>query len=390
LKQRATIAAWTLAGLLASALAAPTAQDKVRVRLFANRQVRTCTLSSDAPLTLTDQSGVVRTVAPRGTSVTVSCQANSLSVEQGSRRFSADHLHARSHSGVIRVSDRLYRGEISLRTSNGSIVVINALPLEYYLRSVVPAEIPSWFHPEAMKAQAVLSRTIAINWTERHSREGADFCDLTHCQVYAGVVSETRASDAAVRETAGLILAFRRRRAQAFYHSTCGGHTADAKRVWPGTLWPAYLRGVPDTLQGEPACAKSSHLTWTATVSQQELDDALGLSGAAVAVIGREPCGRASEIAVRWAGGEKRLTGEQFHVLLGRKLGWARVKSAWFEIARRDGSWAFSGRGLGHGVGMCQWGANARCLAGWSFAQVLEYYFPGTRVQLASREIAFP
>lgn len=306
-------------------------------------------------------------------------------VEKGGRRFSQGRVHARSESGLIRVLGRLYRGEISLRGSDSGIVVVNTLPLEDYLLSVVPAEIPSSFHPEAIKAQAVLSRTVAINWMAKHKRDGADFCDLTHCQVYPGVASESPAAAAAVRATAGLIMAYHGQLAQAFYHSTCGGHTADANKVWPGKPWPDYVRGVPDLLDGAPACARSSHLTWTGTVRQQELDDALGLSGTAVTVLARERYGRASEIGVRWAGGEKRLTGEQFHLLLGRELGWARVKSAWLKVERRDGAWQFSGKGLGHGVGMCQWGANARCDAGASYAQVLAYYFPGTRIKPVSQ-----
>jgi len=385
LKRTGPAAAWLLLVAWAARALALSGENPVRVRLFCHQQVQTCSLRAEARMALADESGAERALIRAGHAVSVRCQGDALLVEHSSKRFSAEIIRARSENGLIRVMDRPYRGEISLRNSNGTIVLINILPLEDYLRSVVPAEIPRSFHPEAIKAQAALSRTIAINWAGRHAKEGADFCDLTHCQVYAGTSTETPTTDAAVTQTRGLIVTYHDRRAQVFYHSTCGGHSADASRVWPGAAWPGYLRGVPDLLDGKPACSRSPHLTWTAAVSQQELGDSLGFPEADIRVALRERCGRASEILVRWPGGEKRITGEQFHVLLGRKLGWARVKSAWFEVKRRDDAWAFSGKGLGHGVGLCQWGANARCLAGQSCAQVLLHYFPGTRLQRNDR-----
>lgn len=385
MKPTGPVAAWLLLVAWAAPAAAPSGQNPVRVRLFCNQQVRACTLSSDADLALADESGAERAVIPGGHAVSVRCQGGALLVEYSSKRFAAGIIRARSENGLIRVMDRPYRGEIALRSANGSIAAVNTLPLEDYLRSVVPAEIPRSFHPEVIKAQAVLSRTIAINWMGRHAKEGADFCDLTHCQVYAGASTETPTTDAAVAQTRGLIVTYRGQPAQVFYHSTCGGHTADASRAWPGAAWPRYLRGVPDLLDGKPACSRSPHLTWRAAVSHQEMNDSLGFPEAEIAVARREECGRVSEILVRWPDGEKRITGEQFHILLGRKLGWARVKSAWFEVKRRDDTWSFSGKGLGHGVGLCQWGANARCLKGLSCTQVLAHYFPGARLQRGDR-----
>jgi stage II sporulation protein D len=91
-----------------------------------------------------------------------------------------------------------------------------------------------------------------------------------------------------------------------------------------------------------------------------------------------DSAGRAAVVEIRWPGGSRRMTGEEFHILLGRKLGWGRVKSARFTVRQVPGGWLFQGRGLGHGVGMCQWGANARAQAGQTMAEILSHYFPGT------------
>ena len=331
-------------------------------------------------MNLADESGSVRAKVAPDHEVTISADAHGLVAQRGGQRFTSRLIRISSENGLISAMGRPYRGEISLRWLDGNIIIVNSLPLEDYLRAVVPCEMPTTFHPEALKAQAVVSRAIALRWLGKHAAEGADFCDLTHCQVYQGASSESARTDDAVAGTRGLVLTYAGEPASPVYHSTCGGHTADAGAVWPGRTFHPYLKGSPDILDGQPACAKSPHFRWQATVSRDELDSALGVRDAKLQVAETDASGRAAAVEVRFSDGRKRLTGVEFHLLLGRKLGWARVKSARFTVRRVSEGWLFEGRGIGHGVGMCQWGANARAHAGHAMPQILSHYFPATQV----------
>ncbi len=153
-----------------------------------------------------------------------------------------------------------YRGWFDLRFSNGTVLVINELNIEAYLRGVVPAEMGPSAFPQlaALKAQAVAARTYAVAHMGDHDADGYDLCATPACQVYGGVSVEHPLSDRAVRETAGLIAVFNGKPIDAMYTSTCGGHTEDAGVLFPNRAEP-YLKGVacawehPLTLRGTGA-----------------------------------------------------------------------------------------------------------------------------------------
>lgn len=358
------------------------AEPTVRVRILSSRAPGQCVISSQAPMNLADESGRVRAVVAPGHEVMLFAGGDSVIAQRGARRFTARAIRAWAENGLLSVMGRAYRGEISARSINSEIVLINTLPLEDYLRGVVPCEMPVTFHPEALKAQAVVARTIALRWLGKHSAQGADFCDLTHCQVYQGASAESPRVDAALAQTRGLVLTHQGELASTVYHSTCGGHTADANLVWPGRERTPYLKGQPDALDGEPACAKSPHFRWTASISSGELDSVAGFRDAQVRVLETDPSGRAALVQLTWPGGRSEMTGEQFYLLVGRKLGWNRLKSARFTVRSVHGGWLFEGRGLGHGVGMCQWGANGRANSGRTMPEILSHYFPGTKLTM--------
>jgi len=138
-----------------------------------------------------------------------------------------------------------YRGRFVLRASGGTVLVINELNLEAYLRGVVPAEMGPLAFPQlaALEAQAVAARTYAVAHLGEHDDEGYDLCDTPACQVYRGVAVEHKLTDRAVRETAGIIAVYKGRPIDAMYTSTCGGRTEDAAALFPDRAQP-YLRGV--------------------------------------------------------------------------------------------------------------------------------------------------
>jgi stage II sporulation protein D len=144
------------------------------------------------------------------------------------------------------VGDRRYRGRFRLRTGRAGVLLINELPMEDYLRGVVPVEMGPYQFPEleALKAQAVAARTYAVAHLGDHDDEGWDICATPACQAYSGAEAEHPLSDRAVEETAGLVAVFGGAPIDAMYTSTCGGHTEDAAVLFAGRGAP-YLVGVP-------------------------------------------------------------------------------------------------------------------------------------------------
>jgi stage II sporulation protein D len=152
-----------------------------------------------------------------------------------------------TEGGSVRAEGHRYRGRILVFLNDrGTLNLINELPLEQYLRGVVPSEMgPEQYNQvEALKAQAVAARTYALKNLGEFAREGYDICATPRCQVYGGMDVEHPLSTRAVEETAGQVLLYRGELVDALYSSTCGGHTEDAKVMFPLKEEP-YLKGVP-------------------------------------------------------------------------------------------------------------------------------------------------
>jgi peptidoglycan hydrolase-like amidase len=156
-------------------------------------------------------------------------------------------LSIESADGVVGAQGHRYRGRLLVFLNDrGTLNLINDLPLEQYLRGVVPAEMgPEQYNRlEALKAQAVAARTYALKNLGEFNREGYDICATPRCQVYGGMDVERALSNRAVEETAGQVLLYRGELVDALYSSTCGGHTEDGKVMFPLKQEP-YLKGVP-------------------------------------------------------------------------------------------------------------------------------------------------
>jgi stage II sporulation protein D len=154
--------------------------------------------------------------------------------------------------GGIRVQGHRYRGRILVYLNDrGTLNLINELPVEQYLRGVVPSEMgPEQYRQlEALKAQAVAARTYTLRNLGEFAREGYDICATPRCQVYGGQDVEHALSDRSVAETAGQVLLYKGELVDALYSSTCGGHTEDVQVMFPFKEEP-YLRGVPCMEEG--------------------------------------------------------------------------------------------------------------------------------------------
>ncbi|MEW6517366.1 MAG: SpoIID/LytB domain-containing protein [candidate division FCPU426 bacterium] len=278
---------------------------------------------------------------------------------------------------------------VSLSVKYGHLALINHLPLEMYLARVLPEEMdPEHFTLEALKAQAVVARTWSLTNLNRHARYGYHFCDGPHCQAYRGRKRVSGRAEDAVKMTLGEVVLSGGEPAEAFYHSTCGGNTAFVEDVWPGARLP-YLRRVEDRFRpGQRAyCAHSPYSRWTLWTSLRHVERVLkrrqaiaaetNLLDVKVDAVNRS--GRVLRIWLATDRGELTLGGESFRAWLNEEFG-RKLLSTFYSIRVEDGQFKLEGKGLGHGVGMCQWGARGMAQLGFSYQDILQHYFPGTTI----------
>lgn len=346
-----------------------------KMKVPAGNQIQEVLLSPETPLILKAKGKNVEVITGRNVRT-----LQSLQVESPRGTF------LKIKSGEL---ERKFVGTLTIRSIKGQLSFIEEIPLEDYVQDVLEAEMPKGFPSEALKAQAILIRTYAFVNARRHLQEGFDLCDLTHCQAYAGRQLNYRSHAEAAQATKGVMVAYKLKPAQVFYHSTCGGHTSSASEVFGGEEIP-YLKGVCDGTY----CEKSSHYNWESFISLNILKEVL--RKAPLKFIGElkniiiskseadEDKGRALELSLE---GNKKInvSANNFLSQIGKYLGWSQLKSSWFEIEAKDNGLVFKGRGLGHGVGMCQWGAKGMAEEGKKFDEILQHYFPGT--QLIQRSI---
>lgn len=300
------------------------------------------------------------------------------------------------------VNGKRYRGHLVLAAPDGGISLVNHLPLDDYLRSVVGTEMGARARSDsaALQAQAVAARSFA--YLKLNGRGDFDIRASVNDQAYGGVDAENGAASEAVDATAGLMIRYQGRVASVFYHSTCGGSTAEPPEVWRMAGQP-YLQAVSDRIGSTNRyyCDAAPRFRWTRSWNASELNEvvaqylrnysatAIPTGGPGevrhVAVNGRTKSGRAATTDIETVRGAYSVRGDDIRYVL-RTSGGETLPSTYFSVEPeygQDGILAkitVRGQGYGHGIGMCQWGALGRARAGQSFRQILGTYYPGTTV----------
>ena len=307
--------------------------------------------------------------------------------------------------GMVTWGVRHYRGALAFAATDSSILVLNVLDVEEYLRGVVPLEIGARSSDEhaAVEAQAVAARSFTYERMAANVARPFDLTTRESDQVYGGADAETPLGSLAVDATAGVLLTFAGRPVNAPYHSTCGGTTAEPSEVWR-ERGASYLRGVSDLVPGTSRawCDISPRSRWERTYSATSLREAInrylgayatvpaGDLGAlqGIAIEGNTPSGRVAAITLALDAGRFRVRGNDIRYVM-RSVGGEILPSTYFSMepimaGGRLTQLIVRGRGNGHGVGMCQWGAIGRARAGADFRAILRAYFPGTELARAS------
>jgi stage II sporulation protein D len=283
---------------------------------------------------------------------------------------------------------RGFRGSFVVSGRDGRVRFANRLSLEEYLASVVGSEMAASAVPiEALKAQAVAARTyalFAILASDSRGKEARFASDVTF-QAYGGIAKEHSRALQAVRATSGEVLTYRGGLFRAYFHSTCGGQTSDAARVF-GEPSIEPLAGVECG-----ACAGVRFARWEARSSSAEIEQALrpyaaqkGIALGAltnVEVSEADPDGRPRYVRIEHSGGAFEMLATKLRTALS-KTSDSTMRSALFTVARQGGDFRFDGRGWGHGVGLCQAGA-AKKGETETYREILRDYFPGSEIQPA-------
>jgi stage II sporulation protein D len=275
---------------------------------------------------------------------------------------------------------------ISVRASDGHLLVTASMPMEEYLAGVLAGETGNFKSDEALKAMAVAARTYAMHFGSRHAAEGFDFCDSTHCQNLRQADVDARLRRI-VDSTAGEVLWYDGEPAATYYHANCGGTTEDGRYILGNDEQRApYLKQHSD-----PYCVRSGANQWRSEVSKRDLQRALAAEGVnvsgqlrTVTVLHRTASGRVEFLTVS---GSQSITvpALTFRFAIGRNIGWDRLKSNWYEVSVAGDRIAFHGRGSGHGVGLCQVGAEVMGEEGRSYPEILSFYYPGTKLGVSAQ-----
>jgi len=274
---------------------------------------------------------------------------------------------------------RRYSGSIKIYVTGNELRIINIAPVEDYLAGVLAAEMPQADFA-ALQAQAVVARTYMIKNWRRHEKNGYQFCDLTHCQVYKGNENCTDQIKQAITKTTDKILFYHQKPVEAYYSSTCGGRTADDNGVWANQKDQPYLTSRADS----NFCAHSPHYRWRVKISADSLHQIwqrrLGAPINAITISKKGDDGRVRELALM-GHSLHLITGEDFRAVTCRVLGWNTLKSTAFDLRIEKNVYIFTVRGLGHGLGLCQYGTMEMARRGYSYQEILRHYFPGTEIQ---------
>lgn len=331
---------------------------------------------------------------------------------------------------------RYYGGFQYLRQGGGNLSVINVVPLEDYVRGVLPYEMSNDWPLEALKAQAVCARTYAYMNLNRHTADGFDVCTTTECQVYKGAGLANGTTDRAVEETYGKYVWYGNQLAETFYFSSDGGATSDVTSIWNANVNMPYLKGVVDPYEASVS-SQISQYTWTKSLSKASIATTLQSKGYGCASIVDVSISELSDsgnpVTVtfldsngkKWSFGPEKVriwfgfrsnrfgvegggTGASFYVNekgdtlssiagayavdgSGNVLqvpgtpyvitGTGTEQPTGASSASSGSSVTFSGSGWGHNVGMSQWGANAMARQGMTYDSILTFYFTGVTIR---------
>jgi stage II sporulation protein D len=358
--------------LLSLSVSATAQQQILHVRLFwqhppakihivpVKASVRSCDTCAQKPL-----SSAMDVTAQGSTVLSEGISSSALSLN-GRVRITGENFPPFEIDNELRIASR-----------EGFLLLMLSMIPEQYVAAILQGESAGFKSNEALKAMAVAARTYAVHFGSRHRLEGFDFCDTTHCQDMR-LGNESARTKAAVTATEGELLWFAGRPAATYYHRSCGGETEDASALEPDLHAP-YLRRHHDDY-----CLRIPD-EWHAEISKPDLARALSRPVKEVSVTARSASGRVQRLLIN----QRPISATDFRLAVGRTLGWDKIRSDLYQLEDRGDRISFRGRGQGHGVGLCQTGADSMGEQGRSYREILSFYYPGTALGLNAQGLSW-
>jgi stage II sporulation protein D len=289
------------------------------------------------------------------------------------KKYRQHKLSIASKDGHMRFADKQYDGIISLVLHKNELLIINEVPLEEYICSVLRTESwPGW-PLEVNKLFAITSRTYVISMIDEAKKTGRLY-DVHNCnrhQTYQGVHDKKILKDA-VKQTEGIIMTYNQKPIIAMFDSCCGG------------IVPADMQGVnfvdAPYLARTTACTYCTHCkiySWQASFSYDELTDKLKqylpkkAQVSHIVITKRDKAGLAQELLIQCGKKKTYIDGKQLY------SAFKEIKSFCYTITKDKKGITFNGRGYGHHIGLCQWGAREMVRCGWDYRSILKFYYPG-------------
>ncbi len=367
-----------------------------RIRIAIETSAKSGTMSATGPWQVA-QSDVIQ---PMNGATELPLSFDSARIRQIAPAMRTEMFVKPVGGSVLIWNGKKYRGELIITRTDSGFLVVNSLPMDSYLRGVVPLEIGSRTSAEfaAVQAQAVAARTYA--YKHLTSSRGFDMYATVQDQVYGGVDAEKPQADTAIMTTRDVVVLYNGQPITTPYHSTCGGSTAGVSEVWYDQPDQPYLRPVSDRIPGTNNfyCDSSPRFSWTQSYDAAGLRAVMEKYLAAytkapksglgkitdIREQGRTPSGRIAALTVQTESGSYTLRGNDIRFVLRDPKG-AILNSTYFSFTKETSGGEVSslnvnGRGYGHGIGMCQWGAIGRARAGQNYRTILETYYPGTTI----------
>jgi len=284
--------------------------------------------------------------------------------------FSCDSVFLSGKTGNDSFSLRVngvrldYSGELHCFRDMGALVLVNICDFETYIAGVVRAEGGPGKNIEYFKTQAVIARTYMYKYFQKHVTDRFNLCDITHCQVFNGITNDTLIIRAELETKDQVILGPDSTLVISAFHSNCGGETSPSEDVWL-TNQP-YLKKITD-----PFCTGSRNARWQMSISIKEWTGYLKKMG----YTGDDD--NTSLLTFSQNNRLKDFRAGDFSIPLRQIRTDLNLRSAFFSLAASGDSVVLSGRGYGHGVGLCQEGAMMMALKDFDYKQIIKFYYTG-------------
>ncbi|HEX2865396.1 MAG TPA: SpoIID/LytB domain-containing protein [Ignavibacteriales bacterium] len=373
-------------------------EESSLVRVLLDEDLGKKTVSFDIPVLLKDGQEKIKEIAP-GETVSFTAEQGLVALKAGRNKYSLKlcDIEPESQEEFLTYNGKSYKGSFSILNAKGKLLLVNSLGLEDYLKGVLYSEmgVASMREDdiEALKAFAVCARNYALMKLRQTGRPFDLYSDVRD-QVYGGYYPSRTLISRAVDETAGLVLKYNGELATVFYSSSCGGRTENSDNVFRQKSIP-YLKGVNE---GEEAfCRIAPGYNWEESYTDKEIVNRLISAGYVkkgeytlkdIVIKSRYDSGRANELQISLEDSESEpldviIIGNKIRYVIRSKTSGNLLKSTMFDLSPvYDGGRllkvTIKGRGNGHGVGLCQWGAIGQSRKGRKFEDILSFYFPGT------------